>query len=133
MKKFVSEKTYHLLFEAGVVIKGVVTVAEIILGVLFYYLSAQVLAPVLGLIGNSQPFWAFIFFSHGIVKLFFIGALLKKKSWAYPASAAVFSLFVIYQVYTLFYVTSLFLGLFTIFDILLIVLILHEYRHKRSL
>ena len=151
-----SEKTYHLLFEAGVIIKGIITATEVVLGILFYSASTQTINTLLlfifgseakeqprdflwnyliqtfqGLIGPNQSFWAFIFLFHGLVKIFLVGALLKNKSWAYPVSAAIFSLFVVYQGYSLFYIHSLFLLLFTIFDVLLIVLILHEYRHKR--
>jgi uncharacterized membrane protein len=158
MKKLISEKTYHFLFEISVIIKAAITAVEIVLGILFYSASTQTINALIlfifgseateqprdflwnyliqtfqGLIGPNQSFWAFIFLFHGIVKLFLTVALLKHKLWAYPASAAVFTLFVVYQAYSLFYIHSLFLLLFTIFDVLLIVLILHEYQHKRRI
>ena len=86
-----------------------------------------------GLTGNAQPFWAFIFLSHGLVKMVLLLGLFKNRLWAYPASAAVFGLFAIYQTYSYIYFPSLFLALLTVFDIVLIGLILHEYKHKRKL
>jgi len=158
MKKLLAEKTYHDFFEIGIILKGVITAGEIVLGLLFYFVSTQTLNSMFffflggetaeqprdfvwsyviqqfqGLIGPNQSFWAFILLSHGIVKIFLVWGLLKHKLWAYPASAAVFALFVIYQVYSLFFIPSLLLGVLTVFDIVLIILILHEYRHKRRL
>ena len=52
---------------------------------------------------------------------------------AYPSSAAIFGLFVIYQIYSMFFIPSLLLAALTVFDIILIILILHEYRHKKRL
>lgn len=85
-----------------------------------------------GFIGaGAQSFWAFIFLTHGLAKLFLAVGLLKNKLWAYPASAVVFTLFVIYQTFTLARGYDLFLLILTLFDVALIGLILHEYRHKR--
>jgi len=158
MKKLLAERTYHDFFEIGVILKGVITVVELAVGLLFYCASTQTLNNIFyffmggeaaeqprdfvwsyviqqfqGIVGPNQSFWAFILVSHGIVKIFMVWGLLKHKLWAYPASAAVFALFVLYQIYSLFFIPSLILGVLTVFDIVLIILILHEYRHKKRL
>ncbi len=85
-----------------------------------------------GFVGASaQSFWAFIFLAHGVVKLALLVGLLKNKLWAYPASAAVFTLLAIYQIYSLFFGPDLLLEFITVLDVIVIALILHEYGRKR--
>ena len=81
-----------------------------------------------GFSSTPQAVWAFIFLSHGIVKTLLAIGLLKNIRWIYPASAIVFALFVIYQCYQYIYAPSFLLIAITVFDIVLIGLILHEYR-----
>ena len=54
--------------------------------------------------------------------------LLQKKLWSYPASLIVLGLFIIYQLYRFFYTYSLGLIVLTVFDLIIMVLIWHEYR-----
>jgi len=83
----------------------------------------------ISLSGNS--FWGLLFMAHGITKLALSVALLKNKLWAYPTAAVVFALFVGYEIYSLTNRPSLFLFLITLFDIVVVGLILHEYAHLR--
>jgi uncharacterized membrane protein len=151
--KHISEKTYRFVFLIGIAIKGVISVGEIALGVLFYsfdyttlmkwmfYLTGDELTEtnrdvfwkytlhaMSGFSATPQSVWAFIFVSHGIVKTFLAIGLLKNVRWIYPASAIVFTLFVIYQCYQLTYAPSFLLAAITVFDIILIWLITREYR-----
>jgi len=150
------EKTYHSLFEIGILLKALISALELIAGLTFAFISydslRQMAFTVFGgelmesprdfvwdylaraahsFSGTPQAVWAFIFLSHGIVKILLITALWKDKLWAYPASAVVFTLFVVYQLYQLTFTPSIFLWLITILDIAVIALILHEYKHKR--
>jgi uncharacterized membrane protein len=152
----ITEKTYSLLFKIGLSIKALIAIGEVTLGVLFYttgtttinkifyffagnevteqppdFYWTYVLHGYQSLVGNGQLLWAFIFLSHGILNLFLIFALLKNKIWAYPAAAAIFSLFVIYQLYNIFQAVSISLVLFTIVDVIVIGLVIHEYHYKR--
>lgn len=152
----VPEKTYHSLFEIGILLKALISVLEIIAGLAFAFISydslRQMAFTVFGgeLLESPRDFiwtylaqsfhdfsvtpqsvWAFIFLSHGIVKILLITGLWKGKLWAYPASAVVFTLFVIYQFYQLTFTPSIFLWLITILDIAVIALVLHEWKHKR--
>lgn len=154
---FFSEKICHFLFKIGVVIKIIVSFGEIILGLMFYFLSYEVINKIVfffvgeefmenprGFVWNyifrelqnffatPKSVWAFIFLSHGIIKMFVANGLLRNKLWAYPASAVIFALFIIYQLYQIHYNPSMFLELITIFDAALIALIMHEYRYKKN-
>ena len=80
---------------------------------------------------SSKNFYAFYLLSHGIVKAFLVMGLLKKKLWSYPASLIVLGLFIIYQLYRFFSTSSLGLIVLTVFDLIIMVLIWHEYRLVR--
>src|SRR6266567_1228384 len=67
---------------------------------------------------TTKNFYVFYLLSHGIVKLFLVGGLLRNKLWAYPASLVVLGLFIVYQVYRYTYTHSAGLVLLTVFDLL---------------
>jgi uncharacterized membrane protein len=77
---------------------------------------------------STLIFGAFYLLSHGILKLILVIALLKNRLWAYPWSLVLFTLFIIYQIYRYTYTYSVGLILLTIFDIIVIWLIWHEYQ-----
>lgn len=146
--KPIPERYYYLSFRIGVVLKGLVSVGEVIAGAALYLLATETVNHLLfspfgdevlewplnqfhGLTAASQPFWAFTLLSHGIVKGFFTIGLLKERLWAYPSAAAIFTLFVIYQVRQMYFTPSIFLTALNLFDVVLIGLILHEYRRAR--
>ena len=154
--KLLSEHFYHRIFRWGVVGKAIISAGEIAAGLLFIFVSYNTLrnwafaifggelneAPSDSLwnyfateahrfAATPQAVWAFIFLSHGIVKMFLVGGLWREKLWAYPTSAIIFAGFVAYQFYQMTYTPSLALWAITIFDIILIALILHEYRHRK--
>jgi len=80
--------------------------------------------------GGINLFAVFYLVFHGIINTALAIALLKNKMWAYPLSIAVFTLFIIYQVYRYFYTYSLLLLLLTVFDIFVVVIIFLEYKKK---
>jgi uncharacterized membrane protein len=155
--RFFTEKNYRRLFEWTVILKTIIAGGEILLGILLYLVSTATLNNIIysflggelgevprdtiwsvllrgfeGLSGGSQSFWAFIFLTHGLAKLALLVGLLKHKLWAYPASAGVFTLLAIYQIYSLTLGSDFLLLLITILDVVVIILVLHEYRHKRK-
>jgi uncharacterized membrane protein len=77
---------------------------------------------------STKNFFAFYLLSHGVVKLVLVWGLLRDRMWAYPASLIVLGLFIAYQVYRFALTESLGLVVLTIFDLIVIVLIWHEYR-----
>lgn len=78
-------------------------------------------------VGTREFAFAYLL-SHGVVKIILVISLLKKKLWAYPVSMAVFSLFILYQLYRYTFTHSISLIALTIFDLVVIWLIWKEYR-----
>lgn len=151
--RFLRERSLHELFEIGVVLKAIDSSIEILTGAVFALLSAsafQALVQTLtgpaggtqgwmgsliagifhGLGAYSQAFWAIILLGHGIVKMFLVIGLLKNKLPAFPISAAVFAIFASYQIYQISSRPSFLLEVITAVDIALVVLIIHEYKHR---
>lgn len=153
----IKEKKIYLAFEISILLKGFHSFLEILGGILIFFITkSYIVSRVLfftqeelsedpkDLIAHylinasnnfsitSQHFIALYLLSHGIIKLFLVIGLLKKKLWAYPASIVIFSLFITYQLYRLYYTHSVWLLLFTIFDIVIIWLTIHEYNHMKK-
>ncbi len=143
--KTMSEHTYHLLFRIGIIVKAAATVFELAGGAVLWFTANTALnGAILFLTGDeliehglfravtpeAQHLWALLLLGHGVVKLFLVIGLLKERLWSYPSSAAVFTMFVIYQIYETLVAPSLFIDALTAFDIVLILLILHEYRYR---
>jgi uncharacterized membrane protein len=148
----VSEKTVHRIFFWSVLLKGFDSVIEIIGGVLFlftgaitgiiaHYTENELLEDPTDFIarhihdylphlsGHSQIFIAIYLLSHGLIKIFLVVNLLRRRAWAYPFTIWVLAIFIVYQIYRLFaHGFSIILILLTVFDILLIYLTWHEYR-----
>lgn len=155
----IAERTYRKLFWIGIGIKALISAGELAAGFLFlifdeariyalisklaYLVTGDELTESVrdpfwqylvhvakGFLNTPQAVWAFIFLSHGIVKMLLLGGIYKNIKWAYPATAYVFALFVVYQCYQYFLAPSVLLLIITAFDIALIFLITHEYRFR---
>jgi uncharacterized membrane protein len=145
------ERGLHDFFEIGVVLKAINAVAELVLGALLLFVNVGAIVESLAanelvedpdnflgrhlhmLAGTLSPHAQFVsalyLISHGLIKAVLVYGLLRDKLWAYPASLAVLSLFVAYQVITYLRTYSIALLLLTLFDLVLMWLIYHEYRH----
>ena len=137
------EKRVHQVFVVSVIAKGLHALVEIVGGVALYLLSADTIARWLNEIDphnwlerhfpfTEQHFYAFYLLSHGLIKGVLVVALLKEKLWAYPASVAVFGLFIAYQLYRYSFTHDTGLILLSIFDLFVIYLAVHEYRLLRK-
>jgi len=80
---------------------------------------------------GTKNFYAFYLLSHGVVKLLLVIGLLRNKLWSYPASLVVLGLFIVYQAYRFSYTRGVGLVVLTVFDLLVMGLIWHEYRLVR--
>ncbi len=150
------EKDLHFAFEAGLFLKALNAVLEILFGVLLLFTStvstvvtflthqelledpqdffANVLQPVVPFFsGHTQPFVAIYLLSHGIIKVFLVVHLFRRKLWAYPASIIFLLLFIVYQLYRYTQAHSVILLLLTAFDISVIALIWHEYSRVKKI
>ena len=65
------------------------------------------------------------------MKLLLLIGLLRNKLWSYPASLVVLGLFIVYQAYRFSYTRGVGLVVLTVFDLLVMGLIWHEYRLVR--
>jgi uncharacterized membrane protein len=151
------EKDYHELFRIGILVKAVYGIIEAVAGAFIYFANyTAVNAVLLSVFRNeiaesphdpfwgylikewhhfllsSHAFWGLLFVIHGITKLALSVALLKNQLWAYPTAAVVFSLFVGYEIYSVINRPSPFLWVITIFDAIVVGLILHEYKHHKK-
>jgi len=151
------EGEIHALFEISIVLKGVGAALETALGFALLY-SGSLITFIFQLLNNeliddpndffathahsllstsalshsAQIFGALYLISHGVVKLFLIAGLLRNKLWAYPASLAVFSLFIFYQLVRFTRTHSVWLLVLTLLDIIIMWLIWHEYTQVRK-
>lgn len=158
MPRDITEKRLHLTFEISILMKGIHSILEIVGGFLILFITKAEVVSLLGFLINGeleedprdfvahyliksannfslsgQQFASLYLLSHGIIKFFVIWGLYKKKLWAYPTSIIVFSLFIIYQVYRYTFTHSVWLLVFTLFDIIVILLTIHEYRRVKLL
>jgi uncharacterized membrane protein len=158
-KKILPMRDFYELFRISLIIKATDGMLETLAGVFFYLVKYSTINAVIFSIFHgeiaenprdlfwgvlikewhtfslrTQSFWGLLFVAHGITKVVLAILLLKKYLWAYPLSIVIFSLFIIYEVYALIQQPSIFLGLITVFDAIVIGLIVHEYqRAKRVL
>ena len=144
------EKDLRFAFIISVALKGIFSALEILASFLFFFTgtltsiitsaaNAELVEDPTDFIAthvrhvlpyfsaHMQLFTAFYLLSHGIIKLFLVISLLRKKLWAYPAMIIVLFIFIAYQVFQLSYGFSYFMLLLTVFDALIIMLTWHEY------
>ena len=151
------DKIVHLLFDIGVIAKGIDGVLEILGGVLLLVLSpAQINAVVrvltqheLGedphdlvahflrqslhhLSGDTQLFGAVFLLWHGAIKVGLVWALLRRHWWAYPVAIVAFAAFVAYQLYRYTHTRSIWLIGLSFLDVFVILLTWLEYERLRK-
>ncbi len=156
MKKLFGHQNAHVAFQVSLALKGAFAAVEVIAGMLIYFVAQQFVfdlveavtrtelmedprdfvanyllhaAPNLSV--SSQHFAAYYLLSHGIIKLWLIIGLWRGKLAYYPAAIAVFSLFILYQMYRYSFTQSLLLLLITVLDGFVIWLTWSDYRHLR--
>ncbi len=150
------ERRIHQIFEVSILLKGGHALIECLGGILLALVSNQAITNFVGratqyelsedpndLVATyllhwaqgfsieTRHFYAFYLLSHGVVKLFLVIGLLREKLWAYPASLIVLGLFIAYQIYRFTYTNSPALIALSIFDIVVMGLVWHEYRLVR--
>jgi uncharacterized membrane protein len=147
----------HRFFELGILIKGVDGGLELVGGLLLVFLSPVAINRVVFFIVSGElkedptdlvanlllhttrgaievrvPASVFLIV-HGIVKLVLVGGLASNRLWSYPAAILVFAGFTIYQLYQLSQQYSLFLETASVLDVIVILLVIAEYRHMSPL
>lgn len=154
MRKLLEEKNIHLFFEISLLFKAAFALAEVAGGILAYVITQRLLLDIVraitqaelaedprDFIANSllqaaqafsistQRFTAIYLLGHGIVKLWLIVGLLRKRLWYYPTAMVVFGLFMAYQLYRFTFTHSILLLLITVLDVVILGLTWHEYNY----
>jgi uncharacterized membrane protein len=147
----------HWLFEASLVIKGLLTSAESVAGLglliapnvlvarLVYWLThfeitdqptdtmaSWTLRAVEQFPVSTQHFYGYYLMAHGGLKLAMVFMLWRRILWAYPGSMVVLGGFVAYQIGDFFHTGSPFLLLLSSFDMVMIGLVWQEWRALRA-
>lgn len=151
------ERRIHRIFQISIIIKGLHATIECAGGIALYFVSTTTIVRWVELLTQdelaedprdfvathflsaaqhlsvgTETFYAFYLLSHGLVKVFLVAGLLKEKLWAYPASLAVLGAFIAYQAYRYSFTHSIGLIILTVFDLIVIWLVWHEWRVLRQ-
>lgn len=140
------------LFKAGIWLKGINGGLELIGGILLATLPSSVftrtilfltqhdvgdgtkdwvyreLSRAVSTLAGQSTFAVFYLLSHGLVKVFLAGALLRGIGWAYPTALGVFGLLAGYEVYRFVAHPAVMMGLIIAIDVAVIVLIWSHWR-----
>lgn len=158
LKKLFDEQNIHVAFEISLAFKAALSVLEIAAGIFAYFITKQFLVDLVlavtrleltedpgdfvanyllhaaqNLSISSQHFTAFYLLSHGVIKLWLIIGLWRKKLRYYPVAIVFFSLFIVYQVYRYSFTHSVGLLFLTALDAVVIGLTWLEYRHLQRM
>jgi uncharacterized membrane protein len=151
-----NERNIHRIFKISILMKGAHAVIEIVGGLALYlvttgtivnlvklatqeepiedpndYIASHLLAMAQHFSVASKSFYAFYLLSHGAIKLLLVIGLLRNQVWSYPASLVAMAAFIVYQLYRFSYTHSPGLIALTVFDLVVIALIWHEWRVRR--
>lgn len=150
------EHNIHRIFRFSVILKGLHALIEVAGGLALYLVSAQSVASLVNAVTQeelledprdfiashlltaaqqlsvgTQHFYAFYLLSHGLVKLVLVAGLLRENLRAYPLSLGALALFIAYQLYRYSYTHSIGLIVLTVFDLMVMALVLHEWKILR--
>ncbi|GAB0120400.1 DUF2127 domain-containing protein [Acidisoma sp. 7E03] len=152
-----NERRIHQIFEIGILFKGLHGLVECIGGTLLALISTRSITHLValatqdelsedprdfvashlmhwatGFSAGTKTFYAAYLLSHGLIKVALVAALLRGMLWAYPASLIALALFMTYQLYSLVVTGSPTMWILTVFDLLVMWLIWHEYKLRRN-
>ena len=127
------------MFQISIALKGLHALAEIAGAVALSLFSTDSILRLLYRIDrydafaryftpNEHRYYAFYLLSHGIANLVLVWGLLRERNWAYPATFAVLSLFIAYQLQRFVYVRDPGLLVLSLLDVIVMALAWHEYR-----
>ena len=151
------DRIVHLLFDIGVIGKGIDGVLEVLGGFLLLALSPERINAVVRAVtqhelsedptdlvahflreslhhlsGDTKLFGAIFLLWHGAIKIGLVWALLRKQWWAYPVAMAAFAVFVAYQLYRYTHTHSIWLIGLSLLDLFVIVLTWLEYERLKT-
>lgn len=153
-----SKKIMHAGFEISLLIKGIDGILETGGGILFLFISPERLNSLVqfltqreisedpndlvsnllinmsqGFSVSLQTFVAIYLMTHGMSKVLLVYLLQMKKIWAYPLSIGFLMLFIGYQIHRYLYSHSILMIFLTLFDLVMIWLVLVEYKRVKEM
>ncbi|MGH7241543.1 MAG: DUF2127 domain-containing protein [Candidatus Saccharimonadales bacterium] len=149
---------FDKIFEGGIILKGIDGALEFLGGLLVLFVSPTTLHNFIAFIthrelvedphdkisnvlihatnhyaAGGRTFLVIYLWIHAAIKLIAVFGILKNWLWAYPFSLISLGILMLYQAYTIFFVkASMGMILLTIFDMLILWLIWHEYGKIRQ-
>ncbi|MEN3263128.1 DUF2127 domain-containing protein [Pseudonocardia sp.] len=123
-----------LLFVSGTAVHGLVAeiVSRDLLGPPDGFLARHLVAGTAEFASGNRTFVVLYLGLHGVVKLALVAALLRRWLPAYPVAAVVLGVFVVYELYRAVHTDSVVLPLLAVLDILIIIMVVREYRLLRA-
>lgn len=154
MNKNYKEKIIYKIFEWSLVVKGFNSFWEIILGYIIIFdrkVKILLLSSVMNELNerpnnflashlkhilekttpNMETYIGVYILIQGIIKIFLITGLIKRKLWVYPMAMYIFLAFVFYQSFRIIHSGSIFFLTLSILDVITILLINHEYKRLK--
>lgn len=152
------ETVWHKLFYLGVLAKGLEAVVEVLTGIFVLFVTRGTLDAIFAFIVGSElsetprdflinyaytslhalsidlkTFIALYILVHGIINAILVFGLYKEKLWAFPVTIMVEILLVLYTTYRFINDHSLILIPFIVFDVVVTILVWHEYQNRKKL
>ncbi len=143
-------------FQAGITLKGIDGLLEVIGALLFLtatptrinslidfmtfhalsrnpnaFLASHLLHASQAITAHAHYFIFFYLLSHGLAKVVLVVALWCNRMWAYPALIILLMFFIAYQLYRMTFAPSVFLAGLTLFDAIVVWLTIEEYKKQK--
>src|SRR5207245_10818467 len=83
------------------------------------------------LAADAKSFASGYLIVHGIIKVFLVAGLLRRRLWSYPVSLWFLAGFIAYQAYRFFFTHSLCMIALTVVDLIVAFLIWREYQARK--
>jgi len=139
----VQEKRIHQVFQITVALKGLHALIELAGGLALALFSTDRILRLLYRVHHHElitrhfspgehHYYVFFFISHGALNLGLAILLLLEKLWAYPVAITVLLLFIALQMHRFIHVHDPGLVVFSLLDVIVIALAVHEYRLLRK-
>ena len=153
-----TEKQIHLFFKIGVWSKGIDGALEMIAGFALLFTRPESLRNLVGWLTqgelqedptdfvathlvaffhqlsiSTRHFASAYLLVYGITKMGLAAGLLRGKLWSYPTALAVLGIFLCYQTYRFSHNHSIGLGLVSVLDLIIIVLIWRDYKYMKAI
>jgi uncharacterized membrane protein len=152
--EFIKQRSkVEIAFDIGIFLKGFNGVIEVLGGLLLLFVQPETLSRLITsftqyelsedehdivasflaqYFSATQVFAGIYLFVHGMIKVFLVESLLRKRLWAYPLAMLFFFLFIIYQLYRYYLNGSMGMILLSILDLIVIALTWLEYRRLKK-